>query len=80
MSKMNYPKAKRRDSVTESGTAFRGTNRKAKTTNEQRAKIAAICRELGGREPTFPRMAYDAVLEIDRLQRVLDTRRRMAGS
>lgn len=79
MPKIDYEKAARREAARPAPPG-RSVNRKAKTSNGQRAKIAAMCIELGDREPTFPKMAYDANLEIDRLQRVLDTRKRMAGS
>jgi hypothetical protein len=51
--------------------------RRRKTSKGQAEKIAALCEELG-RPVAVPEMAYDARIEIDRLERVLATRRRMA--
>lgn len=52
--------------------------RKKATTPAQRAKLVKLGEELG-REVAIPAMSYDARLEIDRLQRVADFKKRQAA-
>lgn len=82
MSKRDWGRAKERadrlravQADIDADAGVRSPNKKMGITMGQREAIIELCAELG-RQTAFPKMAYDARIEIERLTMLRDSKRR----